>query len=90
MRGNDSDSRVTRTVNWARDFGIWAQVWQRPSWEKVLIYACFCLKNELHIYKKFGFQKVELEKDNPYERADMKLELGFNVEQKLQMNSHIV
>ena len=32
-------------------------------WKKVLIYTCFCLKNALHIYKKFGFQEVELEKD---------------------------
>ena len=44
-------------------------------WKKVLIYTCFCLKNALYIYKKFWFQEVELEKDNPYERADMKLEL---------------
>jgi GNAT superfamily N-acetyltransferase len=48
---------------------------KEQCWKKVLIYTFFCLKNALHIYKKFGFTEVELEKDNPYERADMKLEL---------------
>ena len=54
-------------------FGL--QFGKSQSWRKVIIYTCACLENALHIYKKFGFQEVELEKDNPYERADMKLEM---------------
>ena len=30
---------------------------KEQCWKKVLIYTCFCLKNALHIYKKFGFQE---------------------------------
>jgi GNAT superfamily N-acetyltransferase len=45
------------------------------NWKKIIIYTCYSLKNAVHIYKKFGFKQLELEKDNPYERVDMKMEL---------------
>ena len=48
---------------------------QKQGWKLLVIYSCLCLENALHIYKKFGFTEVELEKENPYARVDVKLEL---------------
>ena len=48
---------------------------KEQNWNKIIIYSCLSLKNALHIYYKFGFKKVELETDNPYLRADVKMEL---------------
>ena len=31
------------------------------------------LENAIYLYRKYGFVELELEKDNPYERADIKM-----------------
>ena len=53
------------------DHGL--QFGMRHGWKKAVIYTVRSLENALHIYKKFGFQEVDLEPNNPYIRADMKL-----------------
>lgn len=45
------------------------------NWEKLTLYSSTKLENALHIYKKFGFNEVPLEKDSPYLRSDIKMEL---------------
>lgn len=44
-------------------------------WSTLLLYSNRSLENSIHIYRKFGFQEVEIEKDNPYARGNIKMEL---------------
>ncbi|WP_224490322.1 GNAT family N-acetyltransferase [Robertkochia flava] len=44
------------------------------SWEKIILYSSVKLKNALHIYQKFGFREIPLEKDAPYQRSSIKME----------------
>lgn len=39
----------------------------------LLLYSHTKLENAIHIYRKFGFKEVPLEKDNPYERSNIKM-----------------
>ncbi|NMH27290.1 GNAT family N-acetyltransferase [Flavobacterium silvaticum] len=41
--------------------------------EKLVLYSNTSLKPAIHLYKKFGFQEIELE-DGVYDRADIKME----------------
>lgn len=47
------------------------------GWDKLIIYSSTILENAIYIYKKYGFKEVELEKDNPYQRSDIKMVLEF-------------
>ena len=44
------------------------------GYKKIVLYSNTSLKNSLHIYRKYGFQEVPIESDNPYERGDIKME----------------
>jgi hypothetical protein len=35
------------------------------------------LENAIYLYRKYSFKELELEKNNPYERADIKMLLEF-------------
>ncbi|QCX00167.1 GNAT family N-acetyltransferase [Aggregatimonas sangjinii] len=48
---------------------------KEKSWEKLVLYSSTKLPTALHIYRKYGFKVVELEKDLPYARSDIKMEL---------------
>jgi N-acetylglutamate synthase-like GNAT family acetyltransferase len=43
----------------------------------LLLYSNTKLENAIYLYRKYGFKELELEKDNPYERADIKMLLKF-------------
>lgn len=45
------------------------------NWKKIILYSSTKLNTALHIYHKFGFQEVPLEKELPYLRSDIKMEL---------------
>lgn len=45
------------------------------NWKKIILYSSTKLDAALHIYHKFGFQVVPLEKELPYVRSDIKMEL---------------
>ncbi|WP_299432589.1 GNAT family N-acetyltransferase [uncultured Aquimarina sp.] len=45
------------------------------NWTKVILYSNTILENAIHIYKKYGFVEIELEKDSPYQRSNIKMEL---------------
>ncbi len=50
---------------------------KEQRWTSILLYSSRKLTNALHIYQKFGFKEIELEKNNPYSRGDIKMELGL-------------
>ncbi len=47
----------------------------KKGWESITLYSHRSLVNALHIYKKYGFEEIPLEKDVHYERADIKMRL---------------
>jgi N-acetylglutamate synthase-like GNAT family acetyltransferase len=42
---------------------------------KLILYSNRKLKNAIHLYKKFNFKEIDLEKYTPYKRANIKMEL---------------
>lgn len=58
-------------MQFAVDFG------KSQNWSKIVLYSHTSLGPAIHIYRKYGFREVELEKDTPYERSDIKMELIF-------------
>ena len=45
------------------------------GWDAIILYSSTKLPTALHLYRKFGFKDVELEKDLPYARSDVKMVL---------------
>jgi len=45
------------------------------AWDQLILYSSTLLQNALHIYRKYGFKEVPLEKESPYLRSDIKMEL---------------
>jgi N-acetylglutamate synthase-like GNAT family acetyltransferase len=45
------------------------------AFKSIMLYSATKLENAIYIYKKFGFVELELEKDSPYKRSDIKMEL---------------
>jgi len=43
----------------------------------LLLYSNTKLENAIYLYRKYGFKELELEKDNPYERANIKMLLEY-------------
>lgn len=48
---------------------------KNENWKKIDLYSSTKLDTALHIYKKFGFKEVSLEKNVIYLRSDIKMEL---------------
>lgn len=48
---------------------------KNKKWNELLLYSNRKLENAIYIYKKYGFEEVELEKDSPYNRSDIKMVL---------------
>ncbi|RAJ12461.1 GNAT family N-acetyltransferase [Arenibacter echinorum] len=45
------------------------------KWNKIILYSNTKLENALYIYRKYGFKEIEIEKNLPYARSDIKMEL---------------
>lgn len=45
----------------------------------LLLYSNTKLENAIYLYRKYGFKELELENDNPYERANIKMLLEFKI-----------
>ncbi|WP_299256064.1 GNAT family N-acetyltransferase [uncultured Aquimarina sp.] len=56
---------VSFCLNFAKD----------QHWVKLILYSNRILKNAIHIYRKYGFVEIELEKNSPYLRSNIKMEL---------------
>jgi N-acetylglutamate synthase-like GNAT family acetyltransferase len=48
---------------------------KNKGWKKLIIYSNRSLENAIYIYKKYGFVEIPIEKNNPYSRGDIKMEL---------------
>ncbi len=48
---------------------------KQKQWHALTLYSSTKLPGALHIYRKYGFVDVALEKDLPYERSDVKMKL---------------
>ena len=51
---------------------------ESQGWKKLIIYSNRKLENAIYIYKKYGFKEIPLEKELPYDRADIKMELPIS------------
>jgi len=58
-------SLMEYTLNFAKSSGI----------RKLIIYSNRKLENAIHLYRKYGFQEIEIEQNNPYARGDIKMSL---------------
>ena len=47
---------------------------KQQQWSKLTLYSNTMLENAIYIYKKYGFTEIELEKDSPYLRSNIKME----------------
>ena len=56
-------------MEFALEFG------RRQGWKKIVLYSHTKLGPALYIYRKFGFYEIDLEKDTPYLRSNIKMEL---------------
>lgn len=45
------------------------------GWDALIIYSNRKLQNAIHIYKKYGFEEIPIEGNNPYARGDIKMKL---------------
>jgi len=48
------------------------------KFDKLFLYSNTILENAIYIYRKYGFVEIPVEADNPYERANIKMELTFS------------
>ena len=47
------------------------------NWDALVLYSSTKLPTALHIYRKYGFEHIALEKDLPYKRSDVKMILNL-------------
>jgi len=59
---------MEHTINFAKS----------QPWESLIIYSNRKLENAIHIYRKFGFQEITIEENNPYARGDIKMKLRLS------------
>lgn len=45
------------------------------GFHSLLLYSNTVLKNAIYIYRKYGFEEVEMEKNRPYDRGNIKMVL---------------
>ncbi|SDR96450.1 GNAT family N-acetyltransferase [Gramella sp. MAR_2010_147] len=51
---------------------------QQKEWKKLIIYSNRKLENAIHLYKKYGFEEIPIEDNNPYSRGDIKMQLNLS------------
>ena len=48
---------------------------KKQQWTKLILYSNTVLENAIYIYRKVGFKTIPLEKNLPYNRSNIKMEL---------------
>ncbi len=48
---------------------------KNQGWSKVILYSNRILENAIHIYRKYGFEEISMEKDPLYKRSNIKMQL---------------
>lgn len=51
---------------------------RESNWRLLIIYSNRKLENAVYIYKKYGFEEIPIEGNNPYARGDIKLKLSLS------------
>lgn len=51
---------------------------RNQGWKTLIIYSNRKLENAIHIYRKYGFVEIPIEKNNPYARGDIKMLLRLS------------
>ena len=60
-----------KLLQYCIDFG------RSNNYKALMLYSNTILENAIHLYRKYGFNELKLEKDNPYERANIKMQLDL-------------
>ncbi len=59
---------MAHTLNYAKE----------QNWKTLIIYSNRKLENAIYIYRKFGFEEIPIEQNNPYARGDIKMKLELS------------
>ena len=51
---------------------------RKQDWKHLIIYSNRKLENAIYIYKKYGFEEIPIEQNNPYSRGDIKMKLDLS------------
>ena len=51
---------------------------KEQGWKTLILYSNRKLENAIYIYKKYGFEEIPLEDNNPYGRGDIKMKLELS------------
>ncbi len=51
---------------------------REQGWKSLILYSNRKLENAIYIYKKYGFEEIPLEDNNPYSRGDIKMKLELS------------
>ncbi len=69
------DERGNGYGNKAMKFLI--QFAQKKKWSRLILYSNTKLKNSIHLYRKYGFKEIPIEKNLIYSRGNIKMELSL-------------
>ena len=50
---------------------------KNKNWSKLILYSNTKLKNSIHLYRKYGFKEMQLEKNLIYSRGNIKMQLSL-------------
>lgn len=51
---------------------------KEQGWKTLILYSNRKLESAIYIYKKYGFEEIPLEDNNPYGRGDIKMKLELS------------
>jgi GNAT superfamily N-acetyltransferase len=51
---------------------------REQGWKSLILYSNRKLERAIYIYKKYGFEEIPLEENNPYSRGDIKMKLELS------------
>lgn len=51
---------------------------KKQGWKSLILYSNRKLENAIYIYKKYGFEEIPIEENNPYVRGDIKMSLKIS------------
>ena len=69
------DERGNGYGNKAMKFLI--QFANKKKWSRLILYSNTKLKNSIHLYRKYGFKEIPIEKNLIYSRGNIKMELSL-------------
>ena len=50
---------------------------KNKKWSNLILYSNTKLKNSIHLYRKYGFKEIQLEKNLIYSRGNIKMQLSL-------------